>query len=66
MMEGWQDFRPSTTDKGRIMVLHGIEIDRGKVPEYFTVESENSVELWYKYKLFGFRSEEHTSELQSH
>lgn len=54
-MEGdWQDFKPATTDAGRIMKVGDVyELDRSRVPEYFNEFYAACLALWQDYRLFG-------------
>lgn len=53
---GWEDYKPSSLDKNpdRVMVLYGNEIHRAKIPEYFSAENVEAINLYTRYKLFGF------------
>lgn len=54
-MEGWEHYTPTERDIGRTMVLKaGYEVERHKIPEYFTPSVYSILSVYYKYKMFGW------------
>lgn len=35
------------------MLLHGVEIRRDKIPEYFTEDAIEAIDLWHRFKMLG-------------
>ncbi|MFA5376861.1 MAG: hypothetical protein WC455_14015 [Dehalococcoidia bacterium] len=54
MEGGWEDYKPKPSDKGRVMVLYGHEIERSEIPSYLVYDNQKKIEFYWKYKVFGW------------
>ena len=54
MEGGWQDYKPTPRDAGRVMVVGGYQVERSKIPSYFAAESMGKLELFWRYKRLGW------------
>lgn len=55
-MEGkdWEHYRPAPTDAGRVMILHGYEVDRSRIPSYFCQENTDPIQFYWRWKVLGW------------
>ena len=53
-MEGFEDYKPTERDKGRVMILGKEKVIRERIPEYLSNESRAKVRFYFQWKAFGW------------
>jgi len=51
---GYARYRPTLNDKpGRVMNVLGTDVERRRIPEYFTEEYFDALSIWKSFKRYG-------------